>query len=271
LASEVVGWAYHLSNGVSFGLMYAVIVRRAGPVTAVLWGLVLEGVMLLTPYAEVFGYHMDSRFLAITIGAHMVYGLVLWLALRLWRFPVKQPSTRSLALGILGTVLGIALIAVDFHQRYAEALPPSPPPYIGSHLYTTWDVPEPDRLAALWVLKRFVDPAARFYAVPPFSVIKHGRPFDLPEAEIRRQGASSATQVLIAKHGLETNPRLQALADMTHLAEVTPWMLLAHPDAQDLAQALRQVSAEACGQVLSANCLEPIFAFLDAWYNHPGP
>src|SRR4030095_7127966 len=35
--SEAVGWAYHLSNGVSFALMYVVMISRPGPVTAVLW------------------------------------------------------------------------------------------------------------------------------------------------------------------------------------------------------------------------------------------
>ena len=38
--------------------------------------------MLLTPYAEVFGYQRDGRFMAITIGSHAVYGFVLWLGLR---------------------------------------------------------------------------------------------------------------------------------------------------------------------------------------------
>ena len=52
--SEVIGWTYHFSNGVGFGLMYAVLVLRPHWLTATLWGLVLEGAMLLTPYAEVF-------------------------------------------------------------------------------------------------------------------------------------------------------------------------------------------------------------------------
>ena len=33
-ASELLGWAYHLSNGVSFGLMYAALVTRPSAVTA---------------------------------------------------------------------------------------------------------------------------------------------------------------------------------------------------------------------------------------------
>jgi hypothetical protein len=264
--SELAGWAYHLSNGVSFGLMYAMLVRQPGPISAVVWGLVLEGIMLLTPYAEVFGYRMDARFLAITVGAHAVYGLVLWIALRPWGFPASKLSTRSVMLGFLGVPCGIALIAADFHGRYAKELPPSPPPYIGSHLYTTWDVPEPDRLAALWVVRRFVNPAARFHFVPPFSPVRYGQPFDLPEAEIRRKGTSSATEVLLTRYGLEANERLRSLAAMTHLAEVTPWLLPAHQDADQLNQAIRGVTANACGHTLRAECVEVVLTFLDGWY-----
>ncbi len=264
--SETAGWAYHLSNGVSFGLMYAVLVRQPGPVTALAWGMALEGAMLLTPYAEVFGYRLDARFLAITLGAHAVYGLVLWLGLSRWVASPRRPSVRYVALGLLSVPVGIAIIAADFHIRYAEKLPPSPPAYIGSHLYTTWDVPEPDRLAALWVLRRFVEPAARFHFVPPFTAVRYGRPFDLPEAEVRREGARSATEVLVTKHGLDADARLRSLAAMTHLAEVTPWLLPADHDAGRLVQGIREVTLGACGPTLTAGCAESVFAFLDAWY-----
>jgi hypothetical protein len=140
---------------------------------------------------------------------------------------------------------------------------------MGKHLYTTWDVPEPDRLTALWVLQRLVNPAARFHFVPPFSAIRYGQPFDVPEAEIRRQGASSATEVLLTKHGLDSDTRLRSLATMTHLAEVTPWMLPADPDASRLAQTVRNVAANTCGRTLTAGCVEVVLAFFDDWYKGP--
>src|SRR2546427_10557578 len=84
LASEAVGWAYHLSNGVGFGLMYATLFSRPRWWTAVAWGVVLELSMLYTPYAEVVGYHRTRTFFAITMGAHVCYGLGLWAGLRAW-------------------------------------------------------------------------------------------------------------------------------------------------------------------------------------------
>jgi hypothetical protein len=268
--SEVIGWTYHFSNGVGFGLMYAVLVLRPHWLTATLWGLVLEGAMLLTPYAEVFGYRVSPTFLAITIGSHIVYGLTLWAALRYWLGPqaLGAPTRRQpvgLVLAFLLAPLGIGAVAADFHQRHAETIPPSPPGYLGPHLYVTWNVLEPDRMAALWVFRRFVQSQARYHFVEPFSRITYGTPFDMPEADIRRQGTRSATEVLLARRGLEDNPRLQSLARMTHLYEITPWMVPADPAAQQLGYELRH-AAGSCNPPYVSQCFERALHYLDTWY-----
>lgn len=265
--SEILGWGYHLTNGISFGLMYAALVRKPRVYSAVIWGLMLEAAMLLTPYAEVFGYRRDAKFLAITIGAHAVYGLVLYLALRLWdgAWDFNLTPTR-VAGGFLCVPLGIFLIAADFNMRYAGSLPPSPPPYIGPHLYTTWDVPEPDRVLAMWVTRRFVEPQARFYFIKPFDAIKYGQPFDLPEAQIRRRGMQSATQFILDQNGLKTDPKLNALGRMTYLNEVTPWMLATDPEAGQLTQTIREAAEKECGKTLNMNCTERLFETLDRIY-----
>lgn len=267
--SEVLGWGYHLTNGVSFGLMYVALVRRPRVYSAVIWGLTLEALMLLTPYAEVFGYRRDAKFLAITIGAHMVYGLVLWLALRLWDggWGVRLRPSHVLS-GFVCVPLGIALIAADFHARYARELPPSPPPYIGPHLYTTWDVPEPDRVVAMWLLRRS-EPQARFYFIKPFESIKYGRPFDVPEASVRRHGTQSATQFFVEQQGLNSDAKIEALARMTYLNEVTPWMLASDPEAGRLTEILRGAADRECGASLDEDCAERLFTVLDRIYEQP--
>jgi hypothetical protein len=268
--SEALGWTYHLSNGVGFGLMYASLFATPRWWTAIGWGLLLEGAMLVTPYAEVFGYQLSSQFLMITIGAHVVYGATLWAALRYRQVRREGGSSarwRASPLTFLCIVpIGIGAIAVDFHARHATQMPSSPPPHLGPHLYTTWNVLEPDRLAVLWVQRRFVDPQARFHFVPPFSPVRPGTPFDVPEAEIRRSGARSATEVLVAHAGLERDERLALLTRMTHLYEISLWRLPTDPEAQVLGAGLVEAATDQCDRAAVGKCVERAFRYLDAWY-----
>ena len=184
--SDLVGWSYHFSNGTGFGLMCAVALARPSLWTAMVWGVVLELAMLATPYAEVFGYNLSPKFLAITVGSHLVYGAALWAALSYWQRGRGKESLlvsrvwKLSALGMLAPV-GIGAVAWDFHDRHAASIPPSPPAYLGSHLYTTWNVLEPDRIALLWLTRRYVDPRARFNFVeavhphPVRSADRHAR------------------------------------------------------------------------------------------------
>lgn len=265
--SELVGWSYHLSNGIGFGLMYAMAVTRPRLWSALLWGVTLEAAMLATPYAEVFGYRMTPGFLAITIGAHLVYGAVLWAGLLGWETLKRSPRRGRwvAALGLVGPV-GIGGVAADFHERHAASLPPSPPAYVGEHLYTTWNVPEPDRVALLWATRRFVDPSARFHYVEPFSQVIYGTPIDLPEAEVRRDATRSATEVLLEAEGLADDPRLRLLADTTHLLEIARWRLPANPTAFRLGTGLVSAVGE-CRPEEAPACFERGFRFLDAWYD----
>lgn len=270
LASEVAGWGYHLSNGIGFGLMYAVLVVRPRWWTATLWGLGLELCMLLTPYAEVFGYKISNQFLGITIGAHVVYGLVLWGCLRYWLgersfgAALRHPASR-LTLMLVAVPLGLGGVAWDFHARHVATIPPSPPPYLGPHLYVTWNVLEVDRIGVLWLNRRYIDPQARYHFVEPFTQIRHGTPIDTPEAEVRRMGARAATEILVEQLGLDGDLKLALLARTAHLEEITPWMRPADPEAFAFGQALI-TAMDTCSPAATGDCVERAFQYLDEWY-----
>jgi hypothetical protein len=265
-SSEFFGWAYHFSNGVSFALMYAAIAVRPKAITGVLWGLSLEGVMLLTPYAEVFGYQRDVRFMTITIGSHIAYGLVLWLALIKPPFPSTPFRAGRMAASVLAILLGLALTAADSNRLYARKIPLSPPPYIGPHLYTVWNLPEVDRMAVIWIVKRFVDQDAVFNLIEPFDKVKVGKPLDMPESNIRRSATRSATEVLISQRGLNV-PKLRELAGITRMTEIAPWLLVADPNAQQFADHFRQMAATNCGRRVTSACLPIMLRDLDSWYS----
>ena len=80
LAANLVGWLYHFSNGVTFGVMYAAMVngqwRRLWPV-AVVFAVGLELAMLFTPYPATFGIRVTETFVIVTLTAHLIFGVTM--------------------------------------------------------------------------------------------------------------------------------------------------------------------------------------------------
>ncbi len=246
LASEVAGWGYHFSNGVGFAIMYTLMLKRPGWLSAVMWGLSLEGAMLLTPYAEVFGYRRSTSFLAISVGGHIFYGVALWLAARFYLrrvgsrglLSIREAGRWLLLAAWLAGPFGLLLMAADFHKLHADTIASSPPAYIGPDLYVTWNVPEADRIGAIWLMTRYVNPAARFHFIEPMSSVTYGTPFDLPEAQIRRHNGLSTFEVVLERAGRQDDPAMSSLAKFCHLMEVRPWAMSSAPAEKALADSL---------------------------------
>ena len=81
--AQLVGWAYHFSNGLTFGIMYVAFVGDAKKrhwAWAVVFAVGLELGMLFTPYAKFFGIALMSRFVVVTLAAHLVFGVVMGLS-----------------------------------------------------------------------------------------------------------------------------------------------------------------------------------------------
>jgi hypothetical protein len=84
-AAQLVGWAYHFSNGLTFGVMYTAMIgegARRGWGWAVALAVGLELGMLLTPYPRAFGIRVGPPFVAATLAAHLIFGVVLGWATR---------------------------------------------------------------------------------------------------------------------------------------------------------------------------------------------
>ncbi|MEV4417449.1 DUF6789 family protein [Catellatospora sp. NPDC049609] len=74
------GVAFHLCNGVAFGVAYTVALGRRGIWPAIAWALVLETFMV-SVYPGWLGLKALDEFLSVSITGHIVYGIVLgWLA-----------------------------------------------------------------------------------------------------------------------------------------------------------------------------------------------
>lgn len=88
LAAHVLGWMYHFSNGATFGVMFAALYVGARdaisslsvlPWKTVLWATLLavgiETCLLVSPYASYFNIHLTTRFVVVTLIAHITFGL----------------------------------------------------------------------------------------------------------------------------------------------------------------------------------------------------
>jgi hypothetical protein len=83
LAAHAIGWIYHFSNGITFGVMYMALVgdaTRRSWLWAVLFAAGLELTMLFTPYTTFFGIQMTTKFVIATLSAHVIFGIVLGLS-----------------------------------------------------------------------------------------------------------------------------------------------------------------------------------------------
>jgi hypothetical protein len=93
LGTKVIGWIYHFSNGLTFGIMYLAVIGDGAKrhwAWAVIMAVGLELAMLLTPYPTVFGIPTTTTFVIVTLTAHLIFGVVLGcLVLRLSRLRLK--------------------------------------------------------------------------------------------------------------------------------------------------------------------------------------
>jgi hypothetical protein len=124
--SEAMGWLYHFSNGVTFGIMYALVMGARHWGWGVLWGLCLESIVLSTPFARIF--HMQGNWTAIAIayGAHVAYGYPLGYLVAGWEKADQRLQNVAGHLKILGAVLLGAFLfggIPDQRQRDERALP----------------------------------------------------------------------------------------------------------------------------------------------------
>ncbi|HEX6684216.1 MAG TPA: DUF6789 family protein [Candidatus Limnocylindrales bacterium] len=76
----LLGVAFHLCNGVAFGIAYTVAFGRKGVWAAIVWALILETFMV-SVYPGWLGLKALDEFLTVSITGHLAYGAVLgWLA-----------------------------------------------------------------------------------------------------------------------------------------------------------------------------------------------
>lgn len=78
-----VGWIYHLWNGVSYGIIFALLRPQGGAVAGFVWAMILQGLMI-ADYPVLLQVRLDDpSWYAEGIVGHGVWGIVLGTGLRL--------------------------------------------------------------------------------------------------------------------------------------------------------------------------------------------
>ena len=115
------GWAYHVSNGVGFGIAYAVVALGRRWWWAVAWAMVLETATVLTPFVDTYALRGKWGLIAIAYAAHVFYGIPLgrWVERADERVrQLREDTTRRPALvALIAVALGLAV----WHQPWSSS------------------------------------------------------------------------------------------------------------------------------------------------------
>ncbi len=81
-----------------------------------------------------------------------------------------------------------------------------------------------DRVACPWLIKKFVDPPAEFYFVPPDQVSREAArlgatPFDAPGVELGHHGKECSFEAILKKYNLTGNPSLVLMGRIVNGAD----------------------------------------------------
>lgn len=109
--TDLLGFAYHFSNGISFGWIYALLMLRRHWGWAIAWGLLLECLAIFTVFGDIFNIRYAPQAMVLAFVAHLFYGYPLGTACqnpeRLLQktVPVFSRARGWITVGLLGFCL----------------------------------------------------------------------------------------------------------------------------------------------------------------------
>lgn len=113
--------------------------------------------------------------------------------------------------------------------------------------WVTWENIGVDRMACIWLIRRWIDPAAEFSFIPTGEkpLTEHGEPFDIPGVRYSHHGGHCTFYALLKEQNLQ-DPILKRIAQMVDDADEVREVTL-EPAALGLdliCRGLRQISQD---------------------------
>jgi hypothetical protein len=113
--------------------------------------------------------------------------------------------------------------------------------------WVTWENIGVDRMACIWLIRRWIDPKAEFLFVPAGSkpLPKDAEPFDIPGARYSHQRGHCTFHTLLKVHNLK-DPVLARIANIIDEADIVQEINVepAAPGLDLLFRGLRRISAD---------------------------
>jgi hypothetical protein len=117
--TSTLGWLYHLSNGVTFGVAYAAVAAGQRWPWGIAWGLTLESVAVFSPFAFRYGLQGQVVPILTAYGAHVFYGYPLGRLVQDYRRVDSALRTGRFTVAIVLTVATVAIIG--WHRPWADS------------------------------------------------------------------------------------------------------------------------------------------------------
>lgn len=153
--------------------------------------------------------------------------------------------------------------------RAAHGIPRLDPRKFQGKRWATRSRPWVDRLACAWLIRRFIDPEARFlWLADPAGSTPAPRGalgFDYDGARFTHVGSRVSFEVLAASFGLDADPRLQRVARAVHFLDIGGIPVPEAAGLEAVLAGLREVHADDDQLTLAAA------AVFDALHAAPGP
>ncbi len=100
-------------------------------------------------------------------------------------------------------------------------------------IWTTWQGVKIDRLACIWLIRRFIDPRAQFRFIAPYAPLPPDAiPFDIPGVRFSHHDGAASFRAICSGHGLH-DPVLERIAAIVDAADAAGDPTL-HPEAVGL-------------------------------------
>jgi len=127
--------------------------------------------------------------------------------------------------------------------------------------YATTPMLEADRCATAWVIRRYIEPEARFSFYERQEIPADAVLFDLPEAQLKRDARRATVEVLLESHPVQ-DPVAKRLAQLVHDIEITAWAREPMAESIDFERVLMdRIQAKQTAEKRLRVCFELLDAF----------